>query len=155
MNKISNSNFKVIKLPLFFILIFTFLTLVSCTSDNKVSDTEESFLVLISELDTEELILKADKIEWIDMSNTERINELGLDEDDFPNGFYIHNDSSDIESFKISENPSISIVNWENLETPEHTNLEGLYERISSYEAPYHIRLINEEIVEIIEQYTP
>ena len=155
MNKISNSNFKVIKLPLFFILIFAFLTLSSCTADNKVSDTEESFLVLISELDTEELILKADKIEWIDMSNTERIHELGLDEDDFPNGFYIHNDSADIESFKISENPSIRIVNWNNLETPEQTNLEGLYERISNYEAPYHIRLINDEIVEIIEQYTP
>lgn len=57
---------------------------------------------------------KIDPIEWIDASDTERIDELNLNLDnDFPGGFYIYNPMKDAISLQLTDHTQYSIIDPE------------------------------------------
>ncbi len=113
-------------------------------------------LSYIKEYDEKTKTLIYDEIEWVCHTNTSRVLELGLDiNQDFPNGFYIYNESEDFISIKVSPQVKVFLVNWEDLEKPLLTDMEGFLKRTEEYEAPYRLSIKDGIIIEIVEQYIP
>lgn len=110
----------------------------------------------ITNYDEKTRILTFDEIEWILQSDTNRINELGLDADlDFPDGYYIYNQSEQKNSMKVAYQVRIYIVNCNDLANPISTDINGLLRRMAEYQAPYHLKIHDGVITEIQEQYRP
>ena len=81
---------------------------------------------------------------------------MGLNADlDFPNGYYIYNESAQENSLKVSDDVKVYLVNWSDLANPLLTDATGLTRRMSEYEAPYYLTIKDGVIVEILEQYRP
>lgn len=72
--------------------------------------------------------LMVDKVEIVTRNDTERINELGLEESsDYPGGFAIYNPESDISSFELTDDTKYIFTDYKQLYVDE--NIENrLYE---------------------------
>ncbi|OPX83556.1 MAG: hypothetical protein A4E53_04573 [Pelotomaculum sp. PtaB.Bin104] len=116
----------------------------------------KKILVFIKDYDEKARMLTFDEIEWILQSDTKRINELGLDANlDFPNGYYIYNESEREKSLKVTDDVKVYIVNWSDLANPLLTDVSGLTKRMAEHGAPYHLTIKDGVIIEILEQYRP
>ncbi len=114
------------------------------------------FLSFIKHFDRNTRILTFDKIEWVTQEDAKRVSELGLDANlDFPNGYYIYNESQDYARLKVAGDVTVRLVDWNDLSQPSLTDMDGLLARMAEYPAPYHLKVTGDEIVEIIEQYRP
>jgi hypothetical protein len=119
-------------------------------------DNPKQLISYITNYDEKTRILTFDEIEWVLQSDTNRINELGLDADlDFPDGYYIYNQSEQENSMKVAYQARIYIVNWNDLANPLLTDINGLLRRMAEYQAPYHLKIHDGVITEIQEQYRP
>ena len=112
----------------------------------------QEVLCYIVEYDNGTDALVVDEIEWIGMGQHERINELGLDVDhDFPNPYYIHNESEKTRNYQFAEDTFFLLGGLE----PEFVSKETFVERIQDYPAIFRIIIIDNKTVEISEVYTP
>ncbi|MCD7738959.1 MAG: M56 family metallopeptidase [Lachnospiraceae bacterium] len=57
---------------------------------------------------------EVDTVEWITLTDTERMAELGITEEDMPGGFLIYNPDSSAESLTLSEECRALPLDWEN-----------------------------------------
>ena len=122
------------------------------TNEKEESAEYEKVLCYIMEYDTENAVLYYDQLEWIDSSDTKRINDLDLDaEYDFPNGFYIHNEDEALTTLKVSDTVKVYLVNIEDSSDPVITDMDGLSVRQAEYKALYHI-MVSDNMVHIIEE---
>jgi len=122
----------------------------------KSIDNTGQLLCFIKVYDEKIRMLTFDEIEWVVKTDTKRVNELGLDAElDFPNGYYIHNESVQENSLKVSDDVKVYIINWSDLANPLLTDVNGLTKRMAEYPAPYHLTIKDGLIVEILEQYRP
>ncbi|GEM_PF-1361613 len=121
------------------------------------SDLENaSYLSFIKDFNRDTRMLTFDKIEWVTQKDTKRVSELGLDANlDFPNGYYIYNESQEYDRLKVAGEVTVWLVDWNDLAQPSLTDMDGLLARMAEYPAPYHLKVGNGEIIEIIEQYRP
>ena len=116
----------------------------------------EKLLCSIEAYDEKTRMLTFDEIEWVTIEDTKRISELGLDANlDFPNPYYIYNESDQTITLKVSENVKVYLVNWHDLANHTLTDVNGLAERTAEKQVPYHLTIKDGVIVEILEQYTP
>ena len=128
---------------------------------NESREVEESseydtVLCYIMEYDAENAVLSYDQLEWIDSTDTKRIEELDLDaEYDFPNGFYIYNEDETITTMKVSDTVKVSLVNLEDSLAPVITDMDGLSDRQAEYKAPYSLKFEDDVIHIIEEQFIP
>ncbi|MDD3655060.1 MAG: M56 family metallopeptidase, partial [Desulfotomaculaceae bacterium] len=119
-------------------------------------DHPEQILSFIKNYDEKTRVLTFDEIEWVKQTDTKRVGELGLNADlDFPNGYYIHNESEQENSLKVSNDVKVYVVNWHEPAKPSLTDIKGLTKRIAEYKAPYHLTIKDGVIIEILEQYRP
>ena len=119
-------------------------------------ENEGYFLVFIKDFDRNTRLLTFDKIEWVTQDDAKRVSQLGLDANlDFPNGYYIYNESQQFDRLQVAGDVTVRLVDWNDLAQPSLTDLDGLLARMAEYPAPYHLRVADDEIVEIIEQYRP
>lgn len=110
-----------------------------------------------------------DDIEWI-TDGSDRAMELGLTEDDFPNGFYIFNLENAQEHAMINANCTFTVLDWtensgikEEKEVDVETFLQMLDEQLVFYQEideglygpPYIIEMDEKGITSIREQYVP
>lgn len=110
----------------------------------------------LEDYDPQTRVLSFDEIEWVLNTDAARISELGLDADlDFPNGYYIYNQSEQKVSMKAAHQIKVYLVNWNDLATPTFTDMNGLIHRMAEYPAPYHMKFQDGVIYEIREQYRP
>lgn len=58
--------------------------------------------------------LTLDPIEWITLEDTDRINELEIEEFDMPNGYYIYNPEIDEIEFQVDKNAEYRFIDWGN-----------------------------------------
>ncbi len=110
----------------------------------------------LQDYDPQTRVLTFDEIEWVVNTDAVRISQLGLDADlDFPNGYYIYNQSEQKVSMKAAHQVKVYLVNWNDLATPTSTDITGLTRRMAEYPAPYHMKFQDGVIYEIREQYRP
>lgn len=122
---------------------------------HEKEDTKK-LLCFIKQYDEKTMMLTYDEVEWVMQKDTKRVGELGLNANlDFPNGYYIHNESGQENSLKVSDDVKVYVVNWHDLANPSLTDIKGLAKRMTEHEAPYHLTIKDGVIVEISEQYRP
>lgn len=100
-----------------------------------------------------------DRVEWVEVPSS-RAEELGITDDDAPNGFRVYNQEELTEKYSLSSGCSISLLDWENsfvrIEISADDFFQLLEERSDGYEfIPYIITIENGEIIRIEEQYVP
>ncbi|KGP75935.1 hypothetical protein JT05_07780 [Desulfosporosinus sp. Tol-M] len=124
-----------------------------------VEISPEKLLSFIKAYDEKTRMLTIDEVEWVIQGDTKRVKALGLDADlDFPNGYYIYNESDQQTSLKVAEDVQVDLVNWHDLANPSLTNVNGLAERMAEYpdrDPLCHLALKDGVIVGILEQYRP
>ena len=116
-------------------------------------DTVQCYILAYDE---DNAILTYDLIEWINPTDSDRIEALDLDiEYDFPNGFYLYNEDESTTSMSVADTVEIYLVNIEDSFDPIITDMNGLLERQTEYKAPYQLKIFNDEIYIIEEQFIP
>lgn len=64
-------------------------------------------------------VVNLDPVEWIDVSNATRIKALHLDQEkDFPNGYYIYNQTKEARPMRLTEDTKYLIIDAETGDTP-------------------------------------
>lgn len=130
--------------------------------DDTLEEVQSTTLVYVDAFNGNSL--KYDVVEWIEVPGS-RATELGITDDEAPNGFYIYNEEMLSKELPISENIIYSIIGMGN---GDLTHLEVTKEEMAAFfeerrneEAelemryPYHLTIENGEIVIIEEQYIP
>lgn len=119
----------------------------------KTNANNSGISCYLSNYDSKANTIKIDEIEWILQDNINRINELGLsNENDFPNGFYIYNKKIDNITRKISKNAEFLIIKGSE---QKPTDKAGFAKRVKEYRSPFVITIRGDSIVKIAEQYVP
>jgi hypothetical protein len=117
------------------------------------------FVVSIDAAGTRELVL--DPIEWVNQTDTQRIEELNLNPDeDFPSGFYIYNPTKETVSFRLTDQTKYMIIDPATGNTSIPVDKTSFYEHL--YQSPtfresipFFISETGGVIDAIMEQYVP
>lgn len=112
-------------------------------------------LGFIREVNTETGTIVLDPVEWITVESTERIEELGLNQNDFPNGFYVYDPDDMLVTLKIDDATQIEVLNWDDLSAPMSADIEGLAALASDHEVLFHVQSIRDKAFRMWEQYRP
>ncbi len=147
-------------------------TLGNVTDDTQIEVSDISSatqiptkLYYIVSANTQSHTLTLDEIAWITPEETDRLQELNLDADtDFPNGFYIYNETDELVEASFSDMAQCVYLDYENNFEPIETDISDFlqhYEEQFKTNAeiatatPYHIAIEDGEIFYISEQYIP
>lgn len=98
-----------------------------------------------------------DPVEWVEVPS-ERADELDITEEDAPSGFYVYNETKDIDKRPIDDNCRFQILDWENNYEPKNVTqeeMEQIMEERKDLNIPYKIRIDNNYITAVTEQYVP
>ena len=98
-----------------------------------------------------------DPVEWVEVPS-ERADELGITEEDAPFGFYVYNETIDFDKRPVDDNCRFQILDWENNYEPKNVTkeeMEQILEERKDLNIPYKIRIDNNYITAVTEQYIP
>lgn len=98
-----------------------------------------------------------DPVEWVEVPS-ERADELGITEEDAPSGFYVYNETIDFDKRPVDDNCRFQILDWENNYEPKNVTkeeMEQILEERKDLNIPYKIRMDNNYITAVTEQYIP
>lgn len=98
-----------------------------------------------------------DPVEWVEVPS-ERADELGITEEDAPSGFYVYNETIDFDKRPVDDNCRFQILDWENNYEPKNVTkeeMEQILEERKDLNIPYKIRIDNNYITAVTEQYIP
>ncbi|MNW23672.1 hypothetical protein D3C74_03790 [compost metagenome] len=98
-------------------LIFTLVcsvSLISCslTDISKSQSQKQSYTGYLS---IEGNTLQIDDFEFQTSKDQARVQQLGITDTDMPNGYYIHNQTEDVQTFAIDENTQYTFYDTSNL----------------------------------------
>jgi len=108
-----------------------------------------------------------DPVEWITLEDTQRIEDLGIESYDMPNGYYIHNPSVDILSFEVNEKTVYNFIDWGNDFVGQDEDRsystkdkEEFIRYLNTYsdkaaKVPFWIETKDSYVLSITEQYVP
>lgn len=96
-----------------------------------------------------------DRIEWVSLSNKKRMGELGLTEEDLPNGFYIYNEIKKNENITAESKTEYYVINLEVTVQPVKTGAQGFHDSLKDWPVPYKIAVKDGKVIKIEEQYVP
>lgn len=99
------------------VILFTLavsMSFISCSQGDKGKSTTESH-TYTGYISIEDDTLKIDDFEFITSEDEARVKELGLSQTDMPNGYYIHNESEEVKSFKIDKDTKYTFFDLGNL----------------------------------------
>lgn len=104
-------------------------------------------------------VLTYDKVEWVDViGDQERAEELGITDEDAPNGFYLYNEQDAAAQRLVADVCVYDVLNWEEnfVRTPvSASQFRVLLEERVFPGTPYQLTVQNNQIVEIRECYIP
>ncbi|GAB6086576.1 hypothetical protein [Alkaliphilus crotonatoxidans] len=155
-------NQKNIKAAYILLLIGMFV-LTACTQStsqqgqNSVkTDENGEITAYILELNIEENSLLIDPVEWLTPEDEERLNELNLNAArDLPTGFKVHNEVEEKESYPLSTDADLYILDLEDLPREKKVDKEELAVRIDYQPSPYVLKIQEGTIIEVRERYLP
>jgi len=122
--------------------------------NNSVSgENTEKILAYITNYDEKNKKMTFDAIEWVTQDNAARIKELKLNAaKDFPDGFYIYNQSKQTESRTVSNDVQFDIIKGT---VSQKTDEKGFVKRMKENKVPFQLTVENGSLVKIEEQYVP
>jgi len=154
-------NIRKSKIHVLLILMVCLGILSGCSfNDKEVQSSsqlsEKQVMCYITNIDSTQKTITYDEIEWITQYEIEKINELELDEvEDFPNGYYIYNESKIEKKLKVSDTAEIYTLETPNYTTLGLTDFEELESRFIEAGFPYNITISKNIIISISEVYIP
>lgn len=87
----------------------------SATVEDFMQTPESHFIGFISNFEGSfPNLFHFDPVEWITLEDTKRLEELGIDINELPNGYYIHNEREDVYSLQLNENTVYNFIDWGN-----------------------------------------
>ena len=98
-----------------------------------------------------------DPVEWVEVPG-ERADELGITEENAPSGFYVYNESIDFDKRPVDDNCRFQILDRENNYEPKYVTreeMEQILEERKDLNIPYKLRIENDYITAVTEQYIP
>ena len=98
-----------------------------------------------------------DPVEWVEVPG-ERADELGITEENAPSGFYVYNESIDFDKRPVDDNCRFQILDRENNYEPKYVTreeMEQILEERKDLNIPYKLRIENDYITAVTEQYVP
>ena len=152
---------KLLKIPARSMAVLVMLSVIllgACSEEEtpKVTETpsEQLFIINNYELSSKNLVL--DEVEWIEETNTDRIEELGLDvEKDLPTGFMIYNETEEEVSVNLAEDAEFFLVNQENPSEPRAVDAKEFISYLLAVKGPYYVKVKDDVVVKIEEKYMP
>ena len=144
-----------------FAIVFSMMcvfNLFGCEKTPNNTETEISknnIIGYITELDKG--TVSVDEIEWVTVPG-ERATELGITDDNAPNGFYIHNKESVTVEYDIADKCVICILDWENnfvVKQIELVNFIDVHRQRDNVLIPYMFAIENGKVISIEEHYIP
>lgn len=142
------------------LFIGTFLLLSGCANQETNIEAEDDYpeyMAYITDFDNDNIRL--DPIEWVQVPS-DRADELGISDEDAPNGFYIYNPDFSADQYTIAKSCKIIVLDWENsfqpVEISKKEFITVLQERgeHNTY-IPYLFEITDGKITEIYEHYVP
>ena len=118
------------------------------------AEPSREVMVYIERLDA---FVSFDVVEWVTVPS-ERADELRITEEDAPSGFYVYNETERYEDLPVADTCSCKYLDWtDNYEQKEVTNIEmiRILENRKGTKIPYRLVIVNDQVVEITEQYVP
>lgn len=107
--------------------------------------------------------LTLDEIEFITDEDMERIKELGLTENDMPNGYFIMNEDFELNSYRIG-NTTYTYINWGETDPDKRIRSTRAAWEFMNYLStytdngagiPFWVEVMDGEVLSITEQYVP
>jgi len=93
----------------------------TAAAENDTNPEDEDSIVLVKNIgyisDFEESSgtrITFDPVEWITLEDTDRINELEIEEFDMPNGYYIYNSEIEEKEYELDEYTEYRFIDWGN-----------------------------------------
>lgn len=87
----------------------------NASADDFLQTPTSTYIGLISNFaESYPNLFHFDPVEWITLEDTERIEELGIQSYDMPNGYYIHNPREDNLAFMVNEDTEYNFIDWGN-----------------------------------------
>lgn len=122
-----------------------------------------AFAAMLEEIDQDTVVL--DVVEFITIEDTRRMEELGITEEDMPDGYYIYNPDKKTTSFKLGEHTVYRFIDWRrdfvDSDEPDDLNIvttdKAVFEKyIGTYDPkpgmPFFFEVEEDYITKIVEK---
>ncbi len=87
----------------------------SATMEDFLQTPESHFIGYISDFEGSfPNLFNFDPVEWLTLEDVNRLEDLGIDSNELPNGYYIHNKIEEVYSFRLNENTEYNFIDWGN-----------------------------------------
>ncbi len=102
-----------------------------------------------------------DRIEWLTIEDTKRLNDLGIDPDDLPNGFYIYNPANYPAYFQCYHDTEFLIIDYipgdhgVSHKSVSVTEFAEYLEQFNDFIPPFHVYTRDGHVQTVEEQYVP
>ncbi|MDD2216062.1 MAG: M56 family metallopeptidase [Eubacteriales bacterium] len=133
----------------------------SAKVEDFLKTPESHFIGYISDFEIDKYSKSSfhlDPIEWLTLDDTKRLNELNINPDTLPNGYYIHNPNNYPMFCQVTEQTQYSIINWDSDATHKSVTMEeflACLEKYSESAPPFRIVTKDGFVQSITEQYIP
>lgn len=123
--------------------------------DPRINEVEE-LNVYIHNVYTKngETYMTVEEIDWLGLDDVERLNELGLGEEDLPSGYHL--DASGVKKeYLVSNKATVRMYDFESLDDNNPWKVESLKEHEFYQMYPYEITISGGVVTEIFQNYIP
>ncbi|MGG0824252.1 hypothetical protein ABE099_15415 [Paenibacillus turicensis] len=153
--------------PFFLLCLFLLSTSLLACSEAKEKEMQPEKKIYTGYLSLEGNKLLIDDFEFISSKDKARIKELGLNDMDMPNGYYIHNETDELKTFILDENTSYMFFDSQNLFVKEEDDKKYTTKSLDEFKTylnpggndpntiPFEIETQGEKVISIKEIYVP
>lgn len=147
------------------VIITSILFLTGCSrhGDKNTSDVND-YEMHIGYISLDSELVRLDEFEFIRQEDKKRIEELNLSQEDMPNGYYINNESEDINVFEVDNDAEFIFYDTGNIFVEENEDKKYLTKDIEEFKlflysntntprrTPFWVGINKEGYVVIIEE---
>ena len=130
----------------------------SASVEDFMKTPESHFIGYISNFNVDTSSFYLDKIEWLTLDDTERLNQLNIDPNDMANGFYIHNPDSYPMHCMITTRTQYTVINRDGEATHKPVTIQEFIkylEQFTDFTPPFRVITKDGYVQSVIEQYVP
>lgn len=146
------------------IVSLIFCCIISGCSNGSVSE-ESDICAYIKSFDKNKVI--CEEVEYVTREDTKRVKELGLEESDMPNGYYINESNSKENEYIITDSTQYNIIDWHNQFVEKGADREYSTSKFEDFETymgsyenslpgmPFFIKVKDGKVISITEKMMP
>lgn len=144
------------------VLVMICLFSICACNNDTTSDNQSELCAYIKEIKENTIVI--DVAEYITTEDTDRIKELELTEFDMPDGYYINNTETELETYNLTDETVYNFIDWKNDFVEEGssrefstTNKDDFVKYLNTYEdsqpqMPFFFTISDNDVVNITEK---